>query len=240
MVYFKMSNTIVCLKWGKKYSAKYVNILYESVKRNTTYPFEFICFTEDDTGLNDKISIRPLNPPMLLEGWWNKLYLFNSSNGLSGNIFYIDLDTVITKNIDDIINFNNDSFRIMSKGQLQETAEDKNKFKNDYASGIMSWDHSKYTYVWDIFEQNLSVCKKIPGDQDFIKLVVHDVTFFQDIFPNKIYSYKYQCYHDGLPDDASIICFHGQPSIEEAISTTVHPWGVTYEPRAWVANYWRM
>ena len=44
-------NYVVCLKYGDKYSADYVNKLYNGVKRNLTVPFEFVCYTEDPKGI---------------------------------------------------------------------------------------------------------------------------------------------------------------------------------------------
>ena len=35
--------SIVCLKHGKKYSADYVNILYNMIRRNVTGDFNFYC-----------------------------------------------------------------------------------------------------------------------------------------------------------------------------------------------------
>ena len=43
-----------------------------------------------------------------------------------------------------------------------------------------------------------------------------------------------------LIEGASIICFHGEPNPEQAITETVRPWGTKYEPRKWVAEHWRM
>ena len=40
-------NYIVCLKHGAKYSADYVNRLYNMTKRHCTVPFTFVCFTDD-------------------------------------------------------------------------------------------------------------------------------------------------------------------------------------------------
>ena len=33
------TNYIICMKWGTKYGAEYVNRLYNMVKRNLTLPF---------------------------------------------------------------------------------------------------------------------------------------------------------------------------------------------------------
>ena len=55
-----MPNHVVCLKHGKKYSAEYVNVLYRMVTRNLTVPHNFVCFTEDPTGLDMGIQVKPL------------------------------------------------------------------------------------------------------------------------------------------------------------------------------------
>ena len=42
---------VLCLKWGKRYGAEYVNRLYRGVKANLSGPFRFVCVTDDPTGL---------------------------------------------------------------------------------------------------------------------------------------------------------------------------------------------
>jgi hypothetical protein len=37
----------ICINWGTKYGADYVNRLYGMVARNTTPPFTFTCFTDN-------------------------------------------------------------------------------------------------------------------------------------------------------------------------------------------------
>ena len=52
--------SVVCMKWGDKYGAEYVNRLYNMVARNTTLPFKFVCFTDNANGLLPEIESRPL------------------------------------------------------------------------------------------------------------------------------------------------------------------------------------
>lgn len=51
---------VVCMKWGTKYPALYVNNLASMVKRNLTLPYRFVCFTDDPTGLDNDIETFPL------------------------------------------------------------------------------------------------------------------------------------------------------------------------------------
>ena len=39
-------NIILCMKWGTKYGAEYVNRLYNMVKRHLTLPFKMVCLTD--------------------------------------------------------------------------------------------------------------------------------------------------------------------------------------------------
>ena len=95
-----MENNVVCIKWGTKYGPEYVNILYAMVKRNITIPHKFVCITDDPTDLTPGIHILPMQES-IVEGWWHKLTLFKPTIGdLTGRILFLDLDVIITGNID--------------------------------------------------------------------------------------------------------------------------------------------
>ena len=89
---------VLCLKHGTKYSSEYVNRLYNMVKRNCTLPFEFVCLTENPTDINPNIKIIPL--PSGLKGWWCKPYMYSADLPIKGIVLYMDLDVVISNNID--------------------------------------------------------------------------------------------------------------------------------------------
>ena len=97
-----MINYIVCLKWGNKYGPEYVNTLEQMVRRYCTLPFEFVCFTEDPTGLNNTVKVMPIPQSYGVNGWWHKPLLFNPSLPLEdpqGTILYIDLDVIVFRSI---------------------------------------------------------------------------------------------------------------------------------------------
>ena len=50
----------MCVKYGTKYGADYVNKLYNGVKRNLSINHTFACFTEDNNGLDENIKVIPL------------------------------------------------------------------------------------------------------------------------------------------------------------------------------------
>jgi len=92
---------VVCLKTnnttsqGDSYNSSHVYKIQEMVKRYVTIDHEFCCLT-NEVGLNCKTI--PLEYNHL--GWWNKLQLYK----IPGPVFYLDLDTIILDNIDDILN----------------------------------------------------------------------------------------------------------------------------------------
>ena len=68
---------IICMKWGKKFPASYVNRLYGMISRNITLPFQLVCFTENSDGIRKEVLIKPLPELDLPEGsperGWRKL-----------------------------------------------------------------------------------------------------------------------------------------------------------------------
>ena len=106
-------NYVVCLKYGTKYSAEYVNKLYNGVKRNLTIPFEFVCYTEDARGIDNGIRIEPIPLVPGVEGWWYKPMFFNPKLGLDGTILFFDLDVVVFRNIDNFFTYNPNQFCII-------------------------------------------------------------------------------------------------------------------------------
>ena len=54
------TNYILCMKWGNKYSAEYVNRLYRMVSRHLSLPFEMVCLTDDKTGIYPQIKCYPI------------------------------------------------------------------------------------------------------------------------------------------------------------------------------------
>ena len=94
---------VLCLKHGTKYSSDYVNTLYNMVQRHCTLDYEFVCLTDDPRGLNENIKILSL--PGHLQGWWCKPYMFSKDLPLKGIVLYMDLDVVISDNIDKLFTY---------------------------------------------------------------------------------------------------------------------------------------
>ena len=221
---------VICLKWGTKFPPEYVNRLFYGVRRNTTVPFKFHCFTDDATGLDPEIQLHPL-PYTNVEGWWQKLYLFSDEIDIEGRVLFMDLDTLITKNID--------HFVTQDKGFV--TLQDLWQRGNNVSSAVMSFEVGKHTQIWNTFIQDpvAAVRSLHPhGDQKWIQKQQHQRTFWQNLFPNQVVSFKSGC-RGGLPNNVHIVCYHGKPSIIESMTITTKVQGFTIPPTPWVEEYWK-
>lgn len=211
---------VICvLKSGGDYTLNYVEKLKNMVDRNTTVPYEFVCLTDVNI---DKNICRSIKLTQDRAGWWSKIELFRSDLiNKAKQIIYFDLDTIILKNIDDILNF---QYNFSTLYPWNE----RNRRNGLCASGIMAWKGgNSFSFIFDQFEG-----KKIEnyprGDQEYISEALKDnkkkPEFLQNLFSG-IYSYKKNC-REQLPKDARIVCFHGKPRLHEI-------------ENKWVKDYWR-
>lgn len=228
---------IVCLKWGNRYGPEYVNRLYAAVCRNTSLPFKFHCFTDDTSNIHSSIITHAL-PYKNLQGWWNKLFLFSNEINIprGEEIFYIDLDTLITRNINTLLYHPSKSIIV-----LRDFLSGMAKSASDMGSGLMKWRHGEYTHVWDLFIMNSNAAIKMVephGDQQWINLCVGERLYWQNVAPGKVVSFKLHCL-SGLPAEAAIVCYHGRPSIPESAVLTEKIWLFNVTPQPWVLDYWR-
>ena len=181
---------VVCIKVGTKYGPEYVNRLAASVARHTTVPHEFVCWTDDSTGL--ACARAPIGTD--LPGWWAKLVLFTPH---TERLLFLDLDTVIVDNMDFLFEYDG-PFAILS--DFYHPAH--------YGSAVMSIAPGFGASIWADYTE--AQHGRWWGDQVWIETCAPGADRWQDLYPGKIVSYKVQC-QDGVPAGASIVCFHGEP-----------------------------
>ena len=201
--------TVATVCAGDKYTPDYVTKLYNAVERHLTVPYKFVCLTDKP----DSFECETLPIPLNLSGWWGKVALF--SNIIENRILFFDLDTVITRNINDFATYDGDLAII------------KPFYRDDgYASGVMNIGPGAHKHVWDIFSSNpqgaINECERqaIPpwniGDQRWLELTVPRADYWQSLLPNQLVSYRVHCMaNKSLPKNACIVCFHGKPDPHE-------------------------
>ena len=202
------SVTIACVyRTGGVYTSIYVRNLYHSLRRHLGRDIVLTCLTDDPDAFKSKdyyqqIRIIPLNHHW--HGWWAKMELFR----LNGPVLYFDLDTLIVGNVTELLP-TKPGFYMINDFYKPERA----------GSGVMAW-WGNYSFLYEQFQKNASQIMhewNSPdkwGDQAFIhhnlQAAGHAVEFFRKKCPHAIVSYKVHC-DRGIPMDAKVICFHGEP-----------------------------
>lgn len=114
---------VICISWGTKYGAPFINRLYAMVARNITPPFTFTCFTDSRVGLNPNILCEDLPPldvemPKNSRGIWPKARLWGEKLGsLKGPVLFLDLDLVIVSSLDAFFDVGGPDDVVMARNQ---------------------------------------------------------------------------------------------------------------------------
>jgi hypothetical protein len=206
------------------------------VKRNTTIPYEFVCYTENPKGINPGITVKSL-PPVDLKGWWYKVMFFDPNHELQGNILFLDLDVVVFNNIDKLFTHEPGKFCIIR--DFNRVSINSYRGMNSSVFRITTGDHAA---LYKTFMQNpAAYTRRYRGDQELMMgQIKNNFYFWPD---NWIESYKWemrgkdQIVRDGMTrtlkqgtpkirEGTSIAVFHGKPDPHECLDT-------------WVIENWR-
>jgi lipopolysaccharide biosynthesis glycosyltransferase len=160
------------------------------------------------------------------KSWWYKMQLFNREH-FAGNMLYLDLDVVLVRELDWVVNCHTDYF-----WALRDFRYLQNRGAQTLNSSMMWFNVDRFGWVWDDFQKlNLeTTVRRYPGDQDYIVQAI-DITkrrFFDDKY---FESYRWQVMDGGynfqsrqhyapntgatISPDTSVIVFHGHPKPHE-------------------------
>ena len=202
-------------------SPEYVSRLEANVREHTTRPFEFVCLTD----VPDEVLCKTIKLTDNLPRQLSKLELFKPH--FEGRVVYFDIDTIIVRNIDKLMDY-------VGRFAMLHCWRQPHR----WASGIMAWNGSAECVLPTPDERRRIDNGPERGDQRFIsgKLLAAGVKIdrVRDIV--NALSYRWQVMtkhhhadngitHDdwrktpdsayGLPDNADIVCFHGGPRPHE-------------------------
>ena len=164
---------VICVRWGDKYGPEYEERLHHMVAKNLTVPFQFHCYRGQDDGLED---------------WWPKLRLFEKDR-FKGKCLYFDLDMIIQKNIDHLLDY--DGFHVIKcywKEQLSTKYQDgmlqKEAYNMDINSSCMVWEGNDNSHIWEYFWSDPEYyMNKYSGIDRFM----YHEGFIQNVFPRGIF-----------------------------------------------------
>jgi hypothetical protein len=95
-------------------------------------------------------------------------------------------------------------------------------YTGQMSTGVLAWDRGQLDMLYNDFLGNeMAISLTHVGDQDWLRDRLdpirykspEKVRYIQDIQPGT-YSYKVHCFTGRPPLDAKIVCFHGEPFIQ--------------------------
>jgi hypothetical protein len=210
-----------CVCVGDKYHSGYVYALQEAVAKNLSVPHRFRCIT---TRKLECVETR--NPPVPYAGWWSKIGLF-APDVATGPSLYFDLDVVITGALDYLVEFTRYEF-----------AAPANWARSGYGgiqSSVMAW-RGNWTKPYDKIHgewpsrvvdgdgYTTLAGKKFWGDQEYLWDLLGD----EWVRVPGVCSYKYHVApHGRIPNDASVVVFHGEPKPIDVSDECISPFTAT-------------
>lgn len=215
--------TILCVRFGNKYGISYVERLRNMISRHTTIPYKLVCLTDDPTPVKDVTLIVQKNAGYL-KGWWHKVHMFDGRLPLVGRILYVDLDVVICGNIDKLLQIEGKTF--MGIRDFNRRFHRDWKYLN---SSVMSWVHGDQEYIYTQFKKDPALAMRMHGDQDWTwKCARNKIKFWPETWIqsykweirdrnelqviNGVRQFKEQKDNVVIPQDCSIVVFHGDPN----------------------------
>ncbi|ENU31008.1 glycosyltransferase [Acinetobacter sp. NIPH 1852] len=238
-------NIILCMKWGTKYGAEYVNRLYNMVKRHLTLPFKMVCLTDRTEGIDPNVQCFPI-PPLDLpagapERGWNKLSTFEPDlYGLKGNALFLDLDVVIIDNIDCFF---------QESGEFLVIHDWKRPWRVTGNSSVYRFKLGAFSGILPYFRENFDeISHKFRNEQEYLSWFVHKEGKLSYWNKEWCKSYKYHCLRKVpfayfqppiKPKGAKIIIFHGEINPPDAVSGGGGKWYRYVLPSDWIKDAWQ-
>lgn len=234
---------ILCMKWGTKYPADYVNKLQRMVARHLTRPHRFVCLTDDVSGLDERVECFPIpTMPVDISGperGWTKILTFSESMyGLQGQCLFLDLDLLIIDKIDDLFNVDGDVLIIKDWLKRNGTGN----------SSVYRFEIGRHSDVMQEFIDRWPGLKNdYRNEQEFISAVLlrkDALRYWPDAWCKSFKRHCLQPFPMSLlkspqpPRGAKIIVFHGHPHPDEAIRGHSGKWYRFMNPAPWVRDLW--
>lgn len=183
---------VTVLKSGGEFKPHHVIALHRQCAKYAP-DVEFVCLTDVFV---PTVECVPLicNWP----GWWSKLELF--APDIQGDLLYMDLDTVVTGDLDAIVNIGEDVVL-------------RDFYKPDEVqSSLMYLTSARRADVYRAFSANPKqhMAELVQrGDQGFLESFYFDVPRWQDVLPGQIISWK--AGGRKITTDTRIVVLHGKP-----------------------------
>jgi hypothetical protein len=214
----------------QKYTHNVVNVLARSISRNLKTPHEIVVFTDQSTeGFDSNLRLMPVNKELIpIANAYPKLVCFKPDVQMAKRILFLDLDTVVCGPLDPVID------RPEPIVLLPEFLRSPRHCY--YNTSVMLLDRGAAPQVWTKFIANpkgnhakVRATRKVGSDQLWVSETLGpDVPTWKA--GDRILSFKYHVRNRWLPENASIVCFHGK----------FKPWDASVQKaNSWIVEHWR-
>jgi len=242
---------VLCMKWGSKFDASYVNRLYAMVRERLQRPHRFVCLTDDATGIDPGVETLPLpevgwddEPDINLHGWRKVGLMAPQIGDLQGTALFLDLDVVIVDALDPFFDLPGEVFMIRDFRKV--------RIRGDRFVGNTSVFRFELGVCPELYERFRSEFPAIRGEvrneQEYLSHHFHQREQLHHWPAQWCASFKHDCVGWGLPTyfrtprippGTAIVVFHGRPSPRQAVTGDGGKWYRHIRPTPWIQDYWR-
>lgn len=246
------SVNILTLKWGTLYGPHYVNRLYQGVKKNLGRDFKFYCFTDDPKGLDKAVMAKPMPPSKMPKPWqktaWEKLNLFSDElakrDNITGDCLFLDLDILITDNMDCFFDYMPGKFCIIHNWKLAHQIFKKREDVGN--SSVFRFPGGKSGFITEKFNHEMAwAFENFHPEQAYLTYALGEKVYWpaswvKSFKRHSTYPFPFNLWlTPKLPESCKILAFHGRPHPDEAANgydaKRIHR---KTKPATWINTYW--
>ena len=243
---------VVCLKWGTRYPAYYVNNLYHGVRKHLKRAFRFVCITDDPSGLVDGIEAVPILPDPKTKWPWPNIFIklavtADGAADLVGPTLFLDIDVAITGDIDCFFDFMPGKNCIIHNW-VEKRKTIFRKAPNIGNSSVFRFEAGKSGYIYETFLREMDQAMDrncYCTEQAFLTHAMKEVYWWPEAWARSfkrhaMWSFPFNLWLEpSLPAACRILVFHGKPDPDEALvgykGKRIHQYCL---PVRWLKNYW--
>lgn len=255
-----MTVNVLCMRWGDRYGADYVNRLHSMVSRHLRQPFRFVCFTDSAAGFDPAVEAMPLPVVRSVDGQgdtrWRKLGVFAETVGdLKGQALFLDLDLIVTGGLDDFFSHpgefcvvrDADLFRFKFVDLFRPA---RRRWKPLIGNtSVFRYEIGKHAGLLERYERNArAIHAKHPRSQEFVTEYFIEKgairywprewcrSFKNDCVPRGLASYLR---NPEIPDGARIVLFAGNLKQDDVLAGRGNKLYRRIGPVPWLSEAWR-
>lgn len=249
----------ICIKWGQTaYTADDVNRLHSGLKLHSRLPIKLYCVTDSTKGISPEVCCIPLeNEPFekamqeaasratKTNGALRKIGVFRPDliPGLLGPLLFLDLDVVITGDIDPLFDFQTGKVCMAPPFSRRTSPPTLGE------GSVIRFDPSQHGFLYREMANDPEAMVDFCGgsEQSYTSRVANKYDMLANYPKPLVVSFKRNCcwpyplnkwLAPRRPQGAAIVCFHGHPKAAEAVLGYDKDHKSKALPAKWLTKAW--